>query len=122
MTEVELNGIQSVLEAKRAELTGSLCRRDEIAVEKAPDTLDAVQLTGERDLAIRNLDRDSRMLRSIRIALARIADGSYGVCRRCEEEISPKRVQALPWAEFCIGCQEQADSNEVVRHSSILLG
>lgn len=53
------------------------------------------------------------MLRLIRMALARITDGSYGVCQRCEEDISPKRVHALPWAAFCIDCQEQMDSNEI---------
>lgn len=114
MKEVELKTFKSVLEAKRAELTGALCHREEIAIETTPDTLDEVQMTGERDLAIRNLDRDSRMLRLIRTALARIAEGSFGVCQRCEEDISPKRVQALPWAAYCISCQEQIDRGEIV--------
>ena len=87
--------------------------RDEIVIEKAPDALDEVQLAGERELAIRNLDRDSNMLRQIRRALARIADGSYGVCLHCEEDISPKRVNAVPWAAFCIKCQEQVDRHEI---------
>jgi DnaK suppressor protein len=82
-------------------------------IEKAPDALDEVQLAGERELAIRNLDRDSNMLRQIRRALARIADGSYGVCLHCEEDISPKRVNAVPWAAFCIKCQEQVDRHEI---------
>ena len=46
-------------------------------------------------------------------ALARIADGSYGVCLHCEEDISPKRVNAVPWAAFCIKCQEQVDRHEI---------
>jgi len=94
-------------------LTGALRNRDEIVIEKAPDALDEVQLAGERELAIRNLDRDSNMLRQIRRALARIADGSYGVCLHCEEDISPKRVNAVPWAAFCIKCQEQVDRHEI---------
>jgi DnaK suppressor protein len=53
------------------------------------------------------------MLRQIRRALARIADGSYGVCLHCEEDISPKRVNAVPWAGFCIKCQEQVDRHEI---------
>jgi DnaK suppressor protein len=114
MTEAELKRVQSILEAKQAELTGLLGHREEIAIEKSPDTLDEVQLTGERELAIRNLDRDSKMLRLIRMALTRIAEGPYGVCLRCEEDISPKRLQALPWAAFCISCQQQMDSNETV--------
>lgn len=113
MTKAEVEKYKGILEAKKAELTGSLRNRDEIVIEKAPDALDEVQLAGERELAIRNLDRDSNMLRQIRRALARIADGSYGVCLHCDEEISPKRVNAVPWAAFCIRCQEQVDRHEI---------
>ena len=80
MTKVELEKFKTILETKQRELSGSLRNRDEIVIEKAPDALDEVQLAGERELAIRNLDRDSNMLRQIRRALARIAVGSYGVC------------------------------------------
>jgi DnaK suppressor protein len=114
MTEAGLKRVQSILEEKQAELTSLLGHREKIAIEKFPDTLDEVQLTGERELAIRNLDRDSKMLRLIRMALARIAEGSYGVCLLCEEDISPRRLQALPWAAFCISCRQQMDSNETV--------
>ena len=113
MTKVELEKFKNILEAKQAELSGALRNRDEIAIEKASDAIDEVQLAGERELAIRNLDRDSNMLRQIRRALARIADGSYGVCLHCEEDISPKRVSAVPWAAYCIKCQEQVDRHEI---------
>lgn len=113
MTKAELEKYRNILEAKQAELTGALRNRDEIVIEKAPDALDEVQLAGERELAIRTLDRDSNMLRQIRRALARIADGSYGVCLHCEEDISPKRINAVPWAAYCIKCQEQVDRHEI---------
>ena len=113
MTKADLEKYKGILEAKKAELSGSLRNRDEIVIEKAPDALDEVQLAGERELAIRNLDRDSSMLRQIRRALGRIADSSYGICGHCEEEISPKRVNAVPWAAFCIKCQEQVDRHEI---------
>ena len=113
MTRTDLEKFRNILETKRSELSGSLRNRDEIVIEKAPDALDEVQLAGERELAIRNLDRDSNMLRQIRRALGRIADGSYGVCLHCEEDISPKRVAAVPWAAYCIKCQEQVDRHEI---------
>jgi DnaK suppressor protein len=71
-----------------------------------------VQLAGERELAIRNLDRESNLLRNVRGALGRIADGSYGICMHCEEEIKPKRLDAVPWTKYCIRCQEAADRHE----------
>lgn len=112
MTKTELNKYKALLEAKQAELAGGLRNRDGIAIEKTADALDEVQLAGERELAIRNLDRESNLLRNVRLALSRISDGSYGTCLHCEEEISPKRLNAVPWAAYCIKCQEAADRHE----------
>lgn len=118
MTEAERKKIRTILEAKQASLSGSLCSREEIAIEKVSDTLDAIQLAGEREVAIRNLDRDSNMLRQIVQSLARMEDGSYGICQRCEDEISLKRIQALPWAVYCISCQEKVDALEIPAYDS----
>jgi len=112
MTQTELEKYKSILEAKQAELSAGLRNRDDIAIEKTPDALDEVQLAGERELAIRNLDRESNLLRNVRGALARVADGSYGICMHCEEEIKPKRLDAVPWTKYCIRCQEAADRHE----------
>ena len=112
MSKNELEKYKMVLEAKKAEIDASLRNRDEIAIEKTADAIDEVQLAGERELAIRNLDRESILLRNVRGALARIADGSFGTCQHCEEEISPKRLNAVPWAPYCIRCQEAADRHE----------
>ena len=112
MTKTELNKYKALLEAKQAELAGGLRNREGIAIEKTADALDEVQLAGERELAIRNLDRESNLLRNVRAALARIAEGSYGTCLHCEEDISPKRLNAVPWTAYCITCQEAADRHE----------
>ena len=112
MTKTELNKYKALLEAKQAELAGGLRNREGIAIEKTADALDEVQLAGERELAIRNLDRESNLLRSVRAALGRMADGSYGTCLHCEEDISPKRLNAVPWTAYCIKCQEAADRHE----------
>lgn len=112
MNQTELNKYKQMLEAKQAELLSGLRNRDEIVIEKTPDALDEVQLAGERELAIRNLDREASLLRNVRAALRRVADGSYGVCMHCEEEIKPKRLEAVPWTKYCIRCQEAADRQE----------
>jgi DnaK suppressor protein len=110
MNNGNLSRFTKLLRSKQLELSGQLRNRDGIVIEKAPDALDEVQHATERELAIRNLDRESRLLRSVRSALQRVADGSYGICLHCEEEISPRRLEALPWASYCIRCQELADS------------
>jgi DnaK suppressor protein len=113
MTLTETEKLTRLLRTKQLELSRSLHKRDEIVIEKASDAFDEVQLMGERELAIRNLDRDSKALRQIHRALSRIANGTYGVCLRCEEDILPKRMAAVPWAAFCIKCQEKIDRREI---------
>lgn len=49
---------------------------------------------------------DIKLLREISEALRRIDEGTYGTCPECEEPISVKRLDALPWARYCVKCQE----------------
>jgi DnaK suppressor protein len=112
MTKTELNKYREILETKQAELAQVLRNRDGITIEKSPDALDEVQNAAERELAIRNLDRESNLLRNVRAALHRIDEGNFGICLHCEEDISPKRLNAVPWAPYCIACQEIADRNQ----------
>src|SRR6266536_3452702 len=109
MTKQEINKYKDILETRQAELLEVLKNRDGITIEKSPDALDEVQNAAERELAIRNLDRESNLLRNVRAALRRIDEGEFGICVHCEEEISPKRIAAVPWTPFCIQCQEMAD-------------
>jgi len=100
---------QDVLEQKEGELMQLLRKRDGIVIEKSADQMDEIQFATERDLAIRNVDRESGLLRDVKDALRRIHDGSFGVCMECESAISPKRLAAVPWAARCIQCQDAAD-------------
>lgn len=109
MTKTELNRYKHILEERFAELATVLRNREGIAIEKSPDALDEVQHAAERELAIRNLDRESNLLRNVKRALQRIKNGSFGVCVHCEEPINSKRLQAVPWTAYCIRCQELAD-------------
>ena len=47
-----------------------------------------------------------KLLREVSDALRRIDVGQYGICMECEEPISPKRLDAVPWAKYCVTCQE----------------
>jgi DnaK suppressor protein len=111
MTKAEMSKFKKILEEKQEELERIVRNRDAITIEKSADALDEVQHAAERELAIRNLDRESNLLRNVRSALRRIDEGSFGICLHCEEEISPKRLAAVPWTSLCIQCQEQADRN-----------
>lgn len=73
--------------------------------------MDRLQQRLGRDMAIQSLDGRSTLLKSVRAALDRIEDEIYGVCLRCEEPIAEKRLQAIPWASYCVGCRETIDRN-----------
>jgi len=51
-------------------------------------------------------------IESIRAAQERLAQGTYGTCQRCGRQIAPDRLEAIPWAAYCIDCQEIIDRGE----------
>ena len=124
MTGTELNKYRMILNTKEAELVRAIAKRDGIAIERTADALDEVQLAAQRELTTRGLERESTLLRKVRGALDRVAEGVYGTCMDCEEEISQKRLHAVPWATLCISCQERADGSSprgFARHDRFLL-
>jgi DnaK suppressor protein len=58
----------------------------------------------QRDLALR--DKADKELQLVEAALARLDDGTFGRCLRCAGAIAPGRLEALPWAAYCIACQK----------------
>jgi DnaK suppressor protein len=118
VSDVNVSEFRRLLEAKYDELSATASNRDEIIIEAAADEMDRLQQHLGRDMAIRNLDRTSTLLKSIRAALDRIEDEIYGVCLRCEEPIAEKRLKAVPWASYCVGCQETLDRHHTLREDN----
>ncbi len=111
MTKTEVNRFRAILTAKMAELERFTRHRDGIAVERSADQLDEIEAASQRALAVCDIDREFNQLRNVRAALRRIEEGSFGKCQGCDREIHPKRLAAVPWALFCIRCQEALDGN-----------
>src|SRR5258705_13952173 len=111
MTQNELNRFRAILTAKVAELERFNRNREGITIERSADQLEEIQAASQRALAVSNLDREYAELRNVRAAIRRIEEGSFGTCQECDEDIHPKRLAAVPWATFCIRCQEAADGN-----------
>jgi DnaK suppressor protein len=57
---------------------------------------------------------DMKLLREVQDGLRRIDLGTYGTCQGCEEPISVKRLDAVPWAKFCVSCQERIASGALL--------
>jgi DnaK suppressor protein len=109
MSKTQLNNFRRVLEAKRNELQAGGSDREEILIHNEAEEFDRLQQQLNREVAIRNLDRESKLLKEVRAALARIEEETFGICLRCEEDIPEKRLKAVPWAAYCIACQETID-------------
>lgn len=113
MTSKEMGRYREMLVNKQAELMAGLTSRDDIAIERSADQADEIQGALDRELVIRTLDSKASTLRSVAAAAQRITDGTFGVCVSCEEDISPKRLNAVPWTAYCVACQEAADREEL---------
>ena len=111
MTKSELDRFRAILTANVAELERFTRHREGITIERSADQMEEIQGASERALAVCNLDREFNQLRNARAALRRIQEGNFGTCQQCDEEIHPKRLAAVPWATFCIRCQEAVDNN-----------
>jgi DnaK suppressor protein len=112
MTNRELAKFEEVLRAKQVELASSRGRLDSIAIERSADQLEEAQYKSARELAVANLSRESTLRQGVAMGLLRIQDGTFGTCVHCGDDISRRRLEAVPWTPFCIRCQEAADLGE----------
>jgi DnaK suppressor protein len=112
-----LGTVRRMLESRLKGALPTRGLRESIHIHHAADPLDITQQAADREVTVHNLDRESTLARQLRSAIQRVDDRSYGVCLQCEEEIAPNRLKAIPWAEFCIRCQEQADRMGATRAS-----
>lgn len=109
MTKNQVTNFRNVLEATVIEFRRSTLQRDAIRIETTSDEIDRSLGARDREVAGRTLEANARRLREAQAALTRITEGTYGLCKDCEEPISAKRLAALPWAKLCIRCQEDDD-------------
>jgi DnaK suppressor protein len=124
MTRTEVDQFRATLTKRIAELEGVTHHRDAITIERSADQLEEIQAASQRTLAVCNLDRDFNQLRNVRAALRRIEEGTFGTCQACFEVIHPKRLAVVPWASFCIRCQQALDRNldDIQSPTGALLG
>jgi DnaK suppressor protein len=108
MDDKMLGDFKEKLRQKALSLTELVQRSDAYSREKDPDILDIADQALEsytRDFIFSKSSGDRQLLLQIRQALARIEDDSFGICVHCEEPIEPRRLEAVPWAQYCLKCQ-----------------
>jgi len=117
MNGTDVNRYKKVLIAAREAIVGKSHQREAIWVAQSNELMETVQLAAERDFAIRALELENKCLTRVDAALKRIEDGEFGICLECEEPISPKRLAAVPWATYCLRCQELDDSRQAAERA-----
>jgi DnaK suppressor protein len=76
------------------------------AGERQADVIDQASDATQADLQVHLHRADIRLLRAIEEALARIEQGTFGVCETCQRPISVARLNAVPWTRLCRDCKE----------------
>ncbi|MCW5963718.1 MAG: TraR/DksA C4-type zinc finger protein [Bryobacterales bacterium] len=108
MTEDDRKRYREMLLTLREDLAGTLAGNRENTAPVSPDAAigrltrqDAMQ---SQQMALELERRNRQRLAQVEAALQRIDDGSYGICTRCDEEISAARLAVKPEAHQCVRC------------------
>ena len=116
MNNSKLLSIKKKLEKQRSQLLqeAEQTLNDKIGQEKEsfPDPTDQAVAELDSNFQLRLRGREQGLLRKIDEAMARIEDGSYGVCESCGEQIGARRIEARPVTTLCIECKTQQEEEE----------
>jgi DnaK suppressor protein len=108
--------IKVMLLKKREDLVREIARRSKASTESGAqdigDILDSVSEERTRELDMILTDREKRKLAQIDDAIERIDDNTYGLCEDCGVKIPKARLKVLPFAKYCIECQEKTEREE----------
>ncbi|WP_370337811.1 TraR/DksA family transcriptional regulator [Parvularcula marina] len=101
----DLSAKKAQLEARLAELESRLHKIDSDLDAPVSKNWDEAAIERENDEVREEIGHEGlKEVRAIRAALTRIEDGTYGECIDCGEEISPERLEAVPYAALCRKC------------------
>lgn len=108
--------IRDMLLKMREDLVREIARRSRPSAEGTlpdiGDLLDSVSEERSRELELILTDREKRKLKQIDDALDRIEEETYGLCEDCGVKIPKQRLKVMPFARFCVDCQEKSEREE----------
>jgi DnaK suppressor protein len=114
MTEARIEELKQVLAARRRTLQRDLTTKLREArantngdgESRGLDTAETSDADLQQDVGLALIEMSAEVLRRIDDAVARLASGAYGCCTECGDEISQKRLEALPFAVRCRDCED----------------
>lgn len=113
LTKKELEKYRRLLEEKKGSLSAELAKardaEEETTEEATQDIADKAVSSYTREFLYSLSDSDRTTLLQIDEALARIDEGTYGLCSNCSAPMAEKRLVAVPWTPYCVDCQELSE-------------
>ncbi len=110
MSKLNLEKVKDKLVAERESLLTKLSGNDlSVDASETPDPVDLAVRNYSKNVMLAVSENESRQVVLINEALERIGDKEYGACQNCENPINPKRLDAVPWARYCLNCQEMVE-------------
>ena len=110
MEQIEIDQLKQRLELQRLEVLHFVRRLEQetrsIDVDDPQDVADRCVSSISRESLFERSSQSRTLLRLIEAALRRVTDGSFGECTGCGDDIPNRRLQALPWTQFCLKCQQ----------------
>ena len=103
---MNINYFKELFLQKQAAILKSSAAREQETLDNEGDETDLVQNMMLKQMSDKLSDRDKQSLQVISLCLKKINDSTFGTCEECEEDISEKRLMALPYASLCISCAE----------------
>ena len=101
------------LHEKQEELLRMVSKSDqdgrEADEEATQDIADKAANAYTKEFLFHQSNDNRQILALVDEALERIKGGTYGTCIECQDEVQPKRLDAVPWARHCIECQAKQD-------------
>lgn len=99
--------------ALRQAISGDDSLLKEISQRQGGDEADFALDCSHGEINSQLVEQGSRELKQIENALSRFEDNSYGKCEACRSNIPLTRLQALPYATFCIECKRIAEQSGI---------
>ena len=117
LKEILLAKREALVQEIKQQLGQSLTDEQQRRLEAAMDSGDQALVDLEREMGISLQEMRNRERQMIDDALDSLDEGSYGMCADCGEEISEKRLMALPFARLCVNCQSKKELMEKIERA-----
>lgn len=112
MNKKELAQLQKILTQKKTSIVNKLNAKKVTETDmEIGDEVDTATQSNEREIQFELGALDTKMIQDIDNALAKMENGTFGLCECCDEPIPSARINALPWVRYCVKCQEEAEKN-----------